>query len=411
MKYHFNVLKPHQDEKSDEAVKHLLQNNFCNIAGEMRSGKTLTAIATSCKLGFQKTLFVTTKGAISDVERSLEMIGAKMLVINYESLHKVPKDTYDLIIADECHKLGYVQKQKPTNKRFWSIKRHNTLYLSGTTFSEKFTTAYSLFPFMFPEYKNFYKWAKDWVDVYEIKMPTHSMKKYDRLVKDKEEDLLKMIDEHTVVMTQRDAGIDVQIEDICHSVKNKDLEALIDRIQKKKLFRFKTGEVFVASNISKEFQAVCQLQSGTIKINEESCLALSDYKYVKMMELMKGKKFACFYRYIGEKNMIEFHLAFDGYRFTDDVEEFANTDHKTVFLGQIQSKKEGVNLSVADDIVFFSMPFSNIEYLQSRQRVVSMQKKRPCFAHFLLTDWERKVYNHVVIKKKKFGQAMFRSIY
>jgi methionine synthase I (cobalamin-dependent) len=58
---------------------------------EVRTGKTLTSLGISDKMGCKDVLFVTKKKAISSIEQDYIMLGAsfKIDVINYESLHTI----------------------------------------------------------------------------------------------------------------------------------------------------------------------------------------------------------------------------------------------------------------------------------------------------------------------------------
>jgi hypothetical protein len=72
--------------------------------------------------------------------------------------------------------------------------------------------------------------------------------------------------------------------------------------------------------------------------------------------------------------------AFEG-RWTDSPEEFNATDK--VYIGQVQSSREGVNLSSADDLVFFSIDHSALSYLQGRDRASYLGRDRANRVHWL----------------------------
>ena len=54
-------LRPHQIDKSNELVNVLKQYNICYLAGEVRSGKTLTALNTAELFGAEQVLVITKK--------------------------------------------------------------------------------------------------------------------------------------------------------------------------------------------------------------------------------------------------------------------------------------------------------------------------------------------------------------
>jgi DNA replication protein DnaC len=71
---------------------------------QVRTGKTLTAMATAHKFGAKSVLFVTKKKAIIDIVNQFSGSGIEMgiYVTNYEQLANV-HESFDLIIIDEAH--------------------------------------------------------------------------------------------------------------------------------------------------------------------------------------------------------------------------------------------------------------------------------------------------------------------
>ena len=95
---------------------------------EVRTGKTLTAFGICNRLvSVRNVLFVTKKKAISSIlhDYSLHSHSFNLEVINYESLHKIPKKKWDVIIIDEAHSLGAFPKK---NKRCKDLSTLVTLY-------------------------------------------------------------------------------------------------------------------------------------------------------------------------------------------------------------------------------------------------------------------------------------------
>jgi hypothetical protein len=98
------ILRDYQEEISDKAVELLKKYKIAYLAMQVRTGKTLTAMATAHKFGAKSVLFVTKKKAISDIVNQLEGSSIKMgiYVTNYEQLGNV-HESFDLIIIDEAH--------------------------------------------------------------------------------------------------------------------------------------------------------------------------------------------------------------------------------------------------------------------------------------------------------------------
>ena len=101
-------LKEHQIEKSKELNEILLDYKIAYLAGEVRSGKTLTALEASRLYGASKVIVITKKKAILSILSDYKNFGFdyEIVVINYESLHKLDNYDCDLVIYDESHSLS-----------------------------------------------------------------------------------------------------------------------------------------------------------------------------------------------------------------------------------------------------------------------------------------------------------------
>ena len=84
-------LREIQEQKSTELSKKLKAFRIGILAGEVRSGKTLTVLATADKLNKKHVLFVSKKKALSSIQSDYDLAGFdyKLTLINYESIHKV----------------------------------------------------------------------------------------------------------------------------------------------------------------------------------------------------------------------------------------------------------------------------------------------------------------------------------
>ena len=101
------TLRDYQVDISDRAVKILRKYKIVYLAMEVRTGKTLTSLATAYLFGAKKVLFVTKKKAIEDIVKQAACLQYDMqiFVTNYEQLHNVEYG-FDLVIIDEAHCLG-----------------------------------------------------------------------------------------------------------------------------------------------------------------------------------------------------------------------------------------------------------------------------------------------------------------
>lgn len=403
----------HQVIASCDLIKVLEEHKFAILNAEMRTGKTLTIIDVANKLqgtnNIKSFLIITKKGAINSIQKDIDSFGSDKLVftvINYESLHKIDL-YYDFVVADEYHTLGYVGRPKLVNKRMAKLKYKYFVGMTGTLFLETFSTAYSLLP-CFQLYKNFYQWAKVYVDIKQKRIGQHLVNDYTKI---KDVDLImKIAKPYIVTVTQEQAGFQSKVEDKIHKVSSIKMENACKEIKKNKKYKIDDSLDIIADNISKEFQIIKQLQSGIIKVGEDRYCTLDNYKFDFMMTLFKDTKICVFYEYIGERILLENEFKKIGYTVTDSPEIFNSSDYKTVFIGQFVSKREGINLSSCNDLIFFSMPYSNLTYLQTRERCILKNKTETVRCHFLCTEFEKKVYDIVKIEKGKFNTETYKRI-
>ena len=97
-------------------------HGFLYLAMEVRTGKTLTSLGICQQLNVENVLFLTKKKAMSSINDDLDkmcLTSFTMFTINYESIHKIPKVKWDVIICDEAHSMGAFPKP---NKRAKQVK-------------------------------------------------------------------------------------------------------------------------------------------------------------------------------------------------------------------------------------------------------------------------------------------------
>ena len=157
-------LYDYQKEVVEKAIDVLRFHKLCYLGLEMRLGKT--PIALTIAKGYKSVLFVTTKSAMKDIIKTNDKyFNSSALVINYESVHKIPKTCcFDLIIADEAHKIGKFPKKTIARKILEGFVSNFTdvLYLSGTPNIESGSQLYHQLTLSkhspFKRFKNFYDW-------------------------------------------------------------------------------------------------------------------------------------------------------------------------------------------------------------------------------------------------------------
>jgi len=399
------LLSDYQASKLKEAKRIFNRHNFVLINGQMRTGKTFLAMDIVKDL---RALVITKKRVIGDIQENIDLMlengyeFRKYEIANYESLHKKKPEDYDVIIADEYHNVGYIQKQSKKYKMYKSfVGTKPVIALTGTVFSETFATAYSLCPFAFPGCRNFYKWHHEYgipktKYLKGLTVPDYRFVQIDKVM----DRLMK----YTVSMDQVNAGFKGKVVD---KVWNVPLDAkqakYINMLRKDKMINEFN---YIADTSAKEFLAICQIQSGTLKLDNDTSINISSRKcnLINTYFINKGiKKLVILYRYKQEREFLKCYFTT-----TDDHKKFKEME-RGIFIGQFRSCMEGIKLDTADDIIFYSMPWSNLEYLQARQRIMNKSKiKATC--HLLLAGMEDKIYDTVVNRKGKFSTEMYRRI-
>lgn len=402
-------LSPHQSEAVDKGLTILREHGILYLALEMRLGKTLTALAICQEYDADSVLFVTKKNAIESVMSDANLIRRDydILVTNYEQVKKLNPDDYDLIILDESNeKISAFPKMSETAK---TIKRicngKPIIFLSGTPTPESLSQIFHQLHMSdyspFKEYRNFYRWAKDYVNVKQRMINGFPFNDY----KDAKEDLIReKIDHLFISITQEQAGFKEVITDkIVRVPMSQMTKDLIKRIKKHKVIEGKTGAI-LADTPAKEMQVIHQLGSGTVKLDTGLAVTIDTSKADYIKTRLNDGKIAIFYNYIQEFELLK--EAFPNW--TADDKKFNESDD-LVYLGQVVSKRSGVSLRTADKLIFFSVPFSATSYLQGRSRHQYKGRESACIVYFLIADCgiDRYVYD-TVKGKEKFTTAHYK---
>lgn len=411
--------RQYQEEIAEKAYQVLLEKKITCLYMEMRTGKTITAFRTLEKVMDGKpqnifsVLFLTKKKAIKSIEADYELMGCKfrLKVINYESLHKVDLNwTYheqlDFIVCDECQTLGTYPK--PNNKVIELKKllkdKTNTsiLYITGTPSPESYSQLYHQFQITthspWSEYKTFYKWCADYVDVTQKRINGFMVNNYSNARKDK---ILKDIESYVFSYTQSQAGFENKVQEMFHEVEMSGMtKEIIKRLKKDKVVKSKiSDEVILADTAVKEMQKVHQLGSGTCKFESGNAKVIDDSKveYLKCTYPNNMyKKVAIMYVFQAEGKALK-----EAYpNWTDSPETFKE-EKDAVFIGQIRSSREGVNLSCADILIMYNIEFSSLSYLQGRERLATKDRSKQNKVLWLFSDCgiERKIYETVKEKR------------
>jgi len=399
-------LRDYQKEIAYKGHKILDYYNILYLAMAVRTGKTATCLEV-CKLsGAKRVLFVTKKKAIASIEKDYKDFGYSfsLTVTNYDQLHNY-NPFFDIVVFDEAHGLGAFPKPTARTKEAKKVASNAmVIYLSGTPTPESYSQIYhQLFVSNwspFKKYANFYKWAKEFVNVRQKNLGFGLINDYS----DAKIDLIKpLIDPITISFTQEQAGFEAAIDENIIEVEMKESTYnLINRLKKDLVVEGK-NETILADTAVKLQSKLHQLYSGTIKFESGKTQVLDYSKVVAILKRFEGVKIVIFYKFIAELEAIK---KIYSNQVTTDLEEFNTTD-KSIAL-QIVSGREGLNLSKAKYIVFSNIDFSATSYWQARDRLTTIDRKsNEIFWVFAKKGIEKAIYK-AVMNKKNFTTSHFK---
>jgi hypothetical protein len=407
-------LRDYQIELSDKATKILHNYGLVYLAMQVRTGKTLTAFATAHKFGAKKVLFVTKKKAIDDIiAQGVELgLNLEIYVTNYEQLHNV-NDEFDLVIIDEAHSIGAFPTPSLRAKELKRICNGEAIiYLSGTPTPESFSQLYhqmfvsSFSPFK--DYKNFYSWSKDYVDIRKKYLYGKQINDYSFAKRE----LIEMQTSHLFLsFTQEEAGFTELVKENVLYVKMEDnTYKFADRLRIDKVITNKEGISVLGDTAVKLMNKLHQIYSGSViidaPIRDAKVFDYTKAEFIK--QFFQGKKIAIFYKFQAERMALKWKMG----KCYEDPTEFNNNDDGC-FISQIVSGREGVNLSSADALVFYNIDFSATSYWQSRARIQTKDRVKEAQIYWIFSEGgiEDKIYKAVMDKrdytteyfKKDFG--------
>ena len=385
-----------------EKAKGVLEaHRFVYLSMEVRTGKTLTALGVADKLGITNLLFVTKKKAIGSIDADYKklMPGYQITIINYESLHKVT-GKFDLLVLDEAHTLGaYPKPSKRTRLVKEIILRQNpfVILMSGTptpeSFSQIYHQVYACPKNPFNQYKSFYKFAKEYVNVVQKVINSFHINNYD----DGKPVILDRMKPYMISYTQKEAGFKSEIKE--HVLKVEMSKLTYDFVKEMRehgvITGKKTKEVILGDTGVKKMSKIHQLFSGTVKLENGKRMVtdLSKARFIRTK--FKDMKLGIYYKFKAEYDALK---QVYGDNLTDDLQEFKATN-KNIAL-QIVSGREGISLKEADCLVYYNIDFSALSYWQSRDRMTTKDSKvSDVYWIFAERGIETKIYKTVTNKK------------
>ena len=405
-----NTLKfrDYQDKIIAEGKQILTSKKFLYLAMEVRTGKTLTSLGIAEELGYENVLFITKKKAISSITADTNLLcpSYTLFIINYESLHKAPDITWDLIICDEAHGMGSYPKPSNRSKAVKELIRKcnsHVILLSGTPTPESYSMiyhqVYGIPNNPFSSFKNFYGFAREHVRIKEIKINGLFHKNYD----DAPESVMNLMKPYTISYTQAEAGFKVDTQEhVLYVDMNESTYSMCNKLTKDLVVEGK-NEVILGDTPVKLMQKLHQMYSGTVKFESGKSMVLDYTKANFIRDSFEGQKIGIFYKFKEELNALK---EVYGDRLTTELPEFETTD-KSIAL-QIVSGREGISLKQASALVYYNIDFSATSYWQSRDRMTTKDRlKSNVYWVFSKGGIEDKIYK-AVVKKKAYTVTHFK---
>jgi hypothetical protein len=347
-------------------------------------------------------LFITKIKAFSSIENDYWNFAYTqsfdLVIINRESLHKIETNDFDVVIIDEVH--GYTSFPKPSKfhkdvkSRFGNIPM---IMLSGTPTPESYSQYYHLFTLSnhnpFKDFKNFYQWANEYVDIKIKHLGYSQVKDYSNARK---KDFWHLIRYYILTFTQAEANFTSIIQEKILEIEMQPITyKIIEKLHKDLLVKSSDNKLILADSGLKLQQKTHQLYSGTCKFEDKTSRIIDNSKAEFVKNKFKNYKIGIFYKFKEELNMLQQSI---GSKLTTDLEEFNNSD-KWIAL-QFQSGREGISLKKADYIVAINIDFSAVTYFQFRDRMSTIDRKENIiYFIFAKNGIEKKIYKSVLLKK------------
>ena len=407
-------LRDYQIDISSRGAQILKDNYILCLAMEVRLGKTFTSLEICRKLGYESILFLTKKKAISSIESDAQKIvpNSDIVIINYESIHKINRSNFDVIICDESHTMSAFPKPSLRTKQVRNLVVKcglpRVILLSGTITPESYSQIYHQFwvhPINpFNGFTNFYRWADVYVNKFQKKINGLMVNDYSY---GKEREIMSVVSPYIITYTQKEAGFSTEIEEEILTVEMPDIIKKISDKLEKDLVVEGNNEVILADTPAKLMQKMHQLAGGTIKFESGKSMVLSTFKAEFLLSQFATSKIGVFYKFKEELNALKQVYGDD---MTTELDEFNTGNFKVIAL-QIVSGREGISLKNADYLVFYSIDFSAVSYWQARDRMTTMDRLYNK-VYWIFTDGsiEEKIYK-AVKSKKSYTLNIFKKDY
>lgn len=384
--------KKHQRRAGRKLLSRLFKYGITILAGEVRSGKTLSFIYAAQMAGVSNVLIVSKLGALKDIKK---VTPDTYTVVNYHQVINLTCKDYDLIILDEFH--GYISKAGPKHKtNIWKSIFEISYYTpiifsSGTPTPETYASIYSPLSLSckspFTSYKKYNDWHKDYGEPYDKvigydhnKRKPITVRGVDRGNTNK---IKKAISHLIVTITQEEAGHTFFAKDKIHHIAlSHRQERIIKCLDKDKLYELPNDLTILCDTASKLNQKKHQICGGFVNCtNDLNESETSIYEFKQKPKV----------RYILDNFDINDTIILAYY-----IPEQKYLSKIFPHVGSIGKNSDGVDYSHFKNMVIYSFGFAAVTYEQVRARQMNFDKRiDDIYVHFLLSGIDEYVYEAV----------------
>lgn len=396
------IPKPHQLIMAEQTLYTIRSYKLAYLVGEERTGKTLSSLIVAQRMTeVDMVIVITKKQALDGWHDTVAKypIGKPVIVTNYHQIHKITKPSPNtLVIVDEAH--AYISGYPKRSKMWSTLKALCTnlfvLFSSATPHAQGYVQLFNQLAISsfspWKRYIDFYKWHNEYGKAYTIKVQGRDMNQYDRV---DDERIIHETKHLFITMTRAEAGFEHEPEDILHFIElNPVTKEVYNELMEHKVVEFYAG-LLVCETTSKLRPALHMLEGGVTKIENN------------YLQLKNSEKIDYILKHFGDNEnvVIMYNYIAEGHKLAA-VFKKAQLRHATTFA-------EGVDLSMYEHLIIYSMNFSTSKHSQRRARQANINRETPIKVHFLLVKnaVSHQVYKTVALNKRNFVDSVFKQEY
>lgn len=416
----------HQTEISLQAYGLLKRYGWVYLAMQERTGKTLTSILVA-EMSKCTNILVITKAKALKGDDDKDIVSAKggwagalnlylkvksvnqvwktatktYTIVNYESIHKI-SGKYDLVIIDEAHSkiAAYPKVSLTWNKVYAFTKGKPVIYLSATPSAQSHSQLFhqlKLCTFSpWAKYKNFY----DWFNVYGLPETKRIGGGQQIIVYDKcRDDLIQKIkDTFFISYTRKQLGfkaepvnVKVYIEPSPYTKKLYNILSN-DKVITADKFMVDVECDYIADSVIRHRVGMHQIEGGTLKISDTQSIKLGNTEKIDWIKKEYGdsSNIVIFYQFVHEEILLKEHF-----------------NNARILQGT--SYAEGVDLSMYETLIIYSMDYSTAKYSQRKARQANIARVDDINVIYLLMKGaiSDQVYTTVCENNKNYVDSYF----